>query len=168
MSTHKKQISVISGFTKLAQWMDEISKITLLGIMLFIIINILMRRLFNSPITGSYDIVSSSIVIVVVLALANCAVQKGHIAIDFIVDRFPLWIQKLIDTTTNTVCLIFIGLFAYHAGKYAYITAISGDSTLTLKIPHYPFIYIVSVGYVLLSLVILIDLIYLLKDVIRR
>lgn len=168
MSARKKQISVISGFTKLVQWMDEISRITLLGIMLFIVINILMRRLFNSPITGSYDLVSLSIVIVVVLALANCAVQKGHIAIDFLVDRFPLWMQKLIDITTNIVCLIFIVLFTYHTAKHAYITAISGDSMLTLKIPHYPFIYIVSFGYLLLSLVLLIDLISLFKDVIKR
>lgn len=168
MSARKKQISVISGFTKLVQWMDEISKIILLGIMLFIVINILMRRLFNSPITGSYDLVSLFIVIVVVLALANCAVQKGHIAIDFLVDRFPLWIQRLIDFTTNIVCLIFIVLFTYYTAKHAYITAISGDSTLTLKIPYYPFIYATSFGYLLLSVVLLIDLINLFKDVIKR
>lgn len=152
----------------MAQLLDEIAKLVLLGVMLFIIANIVMRAVFKNPITGSYDLVSLFIVIVVVLALANCAVEKGHVAIDFVVDRFPPKIQKAIVIAMNLISFIFIGLFAYHVAQYAHIAAIAGDESFTLKIPHYPFIYIVSFGYLLLSLVILIDLFNLIKDVLKR
>ncbi|MGI6317373.1 MAG: TRAP transporter small permease [Dethiobacteria bacterium] len=163
-----KQSLVKKGITKMSELLDEVAKMTMLGLMLFIVINILMRRLFNNPFIGAYDLVSVLILIAVVLALANCAIQKGHIAIDFLVERFPLWLQKLIDIIMNLASLIFIALFAYHTAKHAYLTAVSGDVTSTLKIPHYPFIYIASLGYLLLCLIILVDLISIVKDVIKR
>lgn len=164
----KKQLSLKLGIIRLAHLLDEIAKLVLLGVMLLIIANIFMRALFQNPITGSYDLVSLFIGIVVVLALANCAVEKGHVAIDFLADRFPDKIQKFIVVTMNVISFIFIGLFAYHVAQYAHIAAIAGDESFTLKIPHYPFIYIISLGYLLLSLVILTDLCNLIKDVLKR
>lgn len=163
----KKQALAKKGITKLSELLDESAKMVLLGIMLLIIINILMRRFFNSPITGAYDLVALLMLIAVVLALANCAIHEGHIAIDFLVERFPLWMQKSIDIIMNLASLIFISLFAYHTAKHAYLKSITGDVTSTLKIPHYPFIYIASLGYLLLCLVILVDLINIVEDVIK-
>lgn len=164
----KKQSLVETGIAKMSELLDEVAKMTMLGLMFLIVINILMRRMFNKPFVGAYDLVSVLILIAVVLALGNCAIQKGHIAIDFIVERFPLWLQKLIDITMNLASLIFLALFTYHTAKHAYLTAISGDVTSTLKIPHYPFIYIASLGYLLLCVIILVDLMNIVKDVIKR
>ncbi len=164
----KKQISIKKMVSETAQTLDKIAQIVLLGIMLFIVINVLMRGLLSKPITGSYDLVSLFIVIVVALALANCAVENGHIAIDFIVERYLSFIQGPIDIIKNTISLIFISLFTYNIGKYAYAAAIAGEKSDTLKISFYPFIYVVSFGYLFLCLVLLVDLLDTVEDVLRR
>lgn len=164
----KKQNAAKTAVSKTARSLDKIAQFFLLGIMLFIVINVLMRALLSRPITGSYDLVTLFIVIVVALALANCAAENGHIAIDFIVDRFVPWLQRTIDITRNLISLVFIALFTYNIGKYAYAAAIAGEKSDTLKISFYPFIYVVSFGFLLICLVILVDMLDLIGDVFKR
>ena len=164
----KKQISFKTGIIKAAQLLDGIGQIVLLAVMLLVILNIVLRTLFDKPITGSYDLVSLFIVIVVALALANCAVGKGHIAVEFIVERFSAGIQRFIDIIMNIASFIFIGLFTYNVGVYAYAAAVAGDESWTLKIPLYPFISLVCIGFILLCMVIIINLFDHIKEVLKR
>lgn len=164
----KKQIFLRSGITKIAQLLDGIGQIVLLAVMLLVVLNIIMRSLFARPITGSYDLVSLFIVVVVALALANCALEKGHVAVEFLVDRFSSGMQRVIDIVMNAASLIFLGLFTYNVGLYAYVAAVAGDESFTLKIAHYPFISLVCLGYILLCLVIVINLFDHIKEVSKR
>jgi TRAP-type C4-dicarboxylate transport system permease small subunit len=164
----KKQISFKTGITKIAQLLDGIGQMVLMAVMLLVVLNIVMRTLFDKPITGVYDLVSLFMVIVIALALANCAAEKGHIAVEFLVERFPAGIQRIIDIIMNIASFIFIGLFTYNVGVYAYAAAVAGDESFTLKIPHYPFIYLVCIGYLLLCMVIIINLFDHVKEVSKQ
>ena len=71
---------------------SDIGMIVLLGMMVLIIVDIILRRVFSRPISWSYEVISEFLVIVVFLTLSYCTSQKRHVSIDAIVTRFP---QKL-------------------------------------------------------------------------
>ncbi len=143
---------------KISKWSDRISQMAVMAMMLVSIANIL-ARVFGRPIYGTFDYVSFFSVIVVALALANCAVHRGHISVELIVARLPRRIQGIIGCFTN---ILSLGLFAtviWQCMVFAERMTRTRQVTMTALLPFYPFIYLIAFGCFLLCLVILVELI---------
>lgn len=143
----------------LSQWLDRIAGFCLAGIMVLVVSNIILRVIFNSPILGTIDYVGFLAAMAIGLALAYCAVQNAHIAVDFVVERFPHKLQAVVDSLINTIALGFWGLVSWQIWKYAQSLAASGVVSPTTQTPFHPFVYLVSLGLFTLCLVLLVRLI---------
>ncbi|TYO97024.1 TRAP transporter small permease [Desulfallas thermosapovorans] len=141
--------------TGLSRILDKIAGLCMVLSMLLVVVNILLRALFNRPILGVYEYVIFLTLATIGLSLAHCAIQNGHIAVSFVFDRLPLKIQGLVDLVINAAGLLFWGLCAWQVGIYAHGTAASGVVASTTQIPLYPFIYLVAFGLLALGLVLL-------------
>ncbi len=148
-----KLTGLIAGLSRI---LDKIAGLCMVSAMLLVVINILLRALFNRPILGVYEYIVFLTVATIGLSLAHCALQNGHIAVSFIFDRLPLRMQGLVEIFINTVALLFWSLCAWQVGIYANSTAASGVVSSTSQIPLYPFIYLVSFGLLALGLVLLV------------
>ena len=63
---------------------------TVLAVMMFFIMtDVLLRYIFNSPILGSYEIVEYMMALLIPFGVVYCAHTKGHVAVDILFDRFP-------------------------------------------------------------------------------
>ncbi len=142
--------------TGLSRVLDKIAGLSMVAVMVLVVSNILMRVIFNRPILGAYEYVVFLTVITIGLSLAHCAVQNGHIAVSFVVDRLPLRVQVAVDTVMNAAALIFLGLCAWQIAVYAKKMAASGVLSPTAQIPIHPFIYLVAFGIFALCLVLLV------------
>ncbi len=143
---------MVTGFSRV---LDQIAGFCMVGVMALVVFNILLREIFKRPILGTYEYVVFLTVAMIGLALAYCAVQSGHIAVDFVFCRLPLRVQAITGNVINAVALIFWSACAWQTGKYALSMAASGAVSSTVKIPIYPFIYIVAFGLAALCLVLL-------------
>ena len=92
--------------TSLSRHLDKIAGLCVIGTMLLVVANILLRTLFSKPILGSYEIVSYLTALAIGFALAHCAVQSGHIAVGIIVDRLSKSLQAVIDSAINLTALV--------------------------------------------------------------
>jgi len=145
-----------TGFVAgLSQQFDKIAGLCIAGVMLLVVSNILLRTVFNRPILGTYELVGLLTALGIGLALANCAFQNAHIAVDFVVDHFPLRLQAIVDSSINLISLVFWSLSAWHLGKYASNMTVSGVVSSTAQVPVYPFIYLVATGLSGLCLVLI-------------
>jgi TRAP-type C4-dicarboxylate transport system permease small subunit len=151
-----EQFSVLT--TKLSKIFDSIAGWCMASIMVLVIANILLRTLLKRPILGTYEYVGFFTALVIGFALANCAVQNSHIAISLLTDRFPLKIQTFIKIIIDIIAFIFLIFSTWHLVLYGKSMAISGEVSLTTRLPFYPFIYLVAFGLSMLSLVILANL----------
>lgn len=142
--------------TGLSRILDKIAGLCMVSVMVVVVANILLRVLFNRPILGTYEIVVFLTVLTIGLSLAHCAVQDGHIAVSFVMDRLPRRIQVAVDLIMNTAALFFWSLCAWQIGVYAQKMALSGVVSPTSQIPLYPFIYLVAFSILALSLVLLV------------
>lgn len=142
--------------TGLSRIFDKIAGLCMVSVMVLVVSNILLRVLFKNPILGTYEYVVFLTVATIGLSLANCAVQNGHIAVSFVVDRLPIKIQVVVDLIMNAAALFFWSLCVWQVGVYAKKMAESGVVSPTSQIPLYPFIYLVAFGLLALCLVLLV------------
>lgn len=142
--------------TVLSRWLDIAAGFCIVAVMGLVVTNILFRVLLNRPIFGAYEYVGFLTAAAIGLALAYCAVQNGHIAVGFFVERFPLKLQAVIDSFVNIIALCFWSLTAWYIGKYAGSMAANGLVSSTTQIPFYHFVYLIAFSLLVLCLVLVV------------
>ena len=126
-------------------------------VMCFIVVDVLMRKLFNRPILGSYEIVEYGMVVIVFLALAYTQMTKGHISVELIAERFPLRAQAVLEIIVNLIATAFWGSIAIAGIFQTQAQYAKHTVSATLLIPAYPFAFLMAVGCACFALVQLTD-----------
>jgi TRAP-type C4-dicarboxylate transport system permease small subunit len=125
-----------------------------------VLANIIMRYVFGQPITGTLDYVCLLSVTGIGLALANCAMNDGNIAMSIVTDYLPSKIKQILEIA---VCLISLGFWILVGGRM-YIYGITLKSlervSPTAMAPLYPFILILTFSFLCLCLVLAFKLTY--------
>ncbi|NPV93270.1 MAG: TRAP transporter small permease [Firmicutes bacterium] len=156
----EKANSIINRISRI---LDVMAGIALFSVMALVVANVLLRALFRSPILGTFELVCFLTAIGIGLALASCAVQNGHIAVDLLVNRFPCRAQGVIDSLTNGAALVFWMVVAWFIAEQARIMSASGEVSSTTQLPLSPVVYLISLGIFVLGLVLLFKTIESLK-----
>lgn len=110
------------------------------------------------PIPGTYELVRFLGTIAAAFAMAHTSVEAGHVAVSIVVRLFPARVQALIETITTTFGLIFFAIVSWQSVVYAMDLKASGEVSLTLQLPFYPFIYGIGFAAAAVCLVLLTDL----------
>ena len=116
-------------------------------------------RIFGKPIPGTYELVGFLGTIVVSFALAFTSMEKGHIAVEILVERLPQRLQLAIEAFCNLMGALLFGVITYQAVLYALDFRKSGEVSLTLQMPVYPFLFGMAAGFGLLCLLLIADFI---------
>lgn len=159
-----KQLAVI--VKRVSSSLDKLAGLCIFSVMLLVVANIILRTVFNQPILGTYELVGFLTAMGVSLALAHCAVQEGHIAVSFIIERFPHKIRSLTDLFVNAASLMLWAAAVWSLGKFGQAMKIKGLVSPSAEIPVYPFIYLVAFGLLGLCLVLLVKLLVSIREVI--
>jgi TRAP-type C4-dicarboxylate transport system permease small subunit len=114
-------------------------------------------RFFRHPIPGTYEMVGLLGAIVVSFSLAHTSVMRGHISVELIVQKLPKTAQIVIDGINSLLGTALFGLITWQSMLYASNLMHTGEVSLTLQMPIYPFVYGIGVGSGMLCLVLLID-----------
>ena len=153
---------------KLSKWADVLAGLAVFSIMALIIANIILKKIFKSPILGTFEYVGFLTSIAVSMGLAYCAYKDFHIAIGLFVDKLSEKKQAVVKIITNSFILTLLSLFSAHIIRYAARIALSGEVSPTTQTPIHYFIYIAGIGIALLCLVILMQLVKTLLKVVHK
>ena len=115
-------------------------------------------RFMRRPIPGTYELVCFLGAVAVAFAMAHTTVQKGHVAVSLVVRLLPQRIQGLIEMLTGTFGFILFALIAWRSVLYANSLRATGEVSLTLQLPFYPFVYGIGFSGTAVCLVLLTDL----------
>ena len=110
------------------------------------------------PIPGTYELVCFLGSVAVAFAMAHTSVEKGHVAVSLVVQLLPQRVQALIDTTTGIFGFILFALLSWQSVLYANDLRESGEVSLTLQLPFYPFVYGIGFAAASVCLVLLVDI----------
>ncbi|MCX5824136.1 MAG: TRAP transporter small permease, partial [Deltaproteobacteria bacterium] len=95
--------------------------------------------------------------LIVSFALALTSLEKGHIAVEILMEKLPPRVQVGIETVTSLIGASLFGLLTWQSLIYAADMRQSGEVSVTLTMPIYPFIYGIAAGSAMLVLVLLAD-----------
>jgi len=115
-------------------------------------------RLLRRPIPGTYELVCFMGAVAVSFAMAHTSVQKGHVQVSLIVRMFPLRIQGIIGSITTIFGLILFVFITWQSFLYGMDLHSTGEVSLTLQLPFYPFVYGISFSAAVVCLILLADL----------
>jgi TRAP-type C4-dicarboxylate transport system permease small subunit len=150
---------LVAGFADRVNW---IAAAGVAGMMLLITADVILR-FFGMPIPGTYEIVGFLGTVIVSFALPYTSVQKGHIAVDFLMVRMPWIVRVVVNAVNALVASVFFALVSWQSVEYASSLQRSGEVSATLQMPTYPFVWGVAAGTAMLSAVLLVELIRQLK-----
>lgn len=139
----------------------------LVVLMVLIVADVIMRYFFNSPIPGVFELTEQATGLVVVLSLAYCALEKGHINVDLVISRFSKKGQAVFGSIAAILGIGIIFIMVWQTAGYVKVMFRSGQSTTTLLIPLFPFITVTTIGLTLFLLVLIGDFLDLLSKAMK-
>ncbi len=146
--------------------LNYISAVTLTAMMGLIFINVLSRIIWR-PILGTYEITAFLASVTISFSLAQCAAEKGHVAITLFTERLSRRARAVCETIVAIIGTILFATLAWQCVKYGLALRRSGEQSMTLLISFYPFVFGVAFGFLMLSLVNLVDLFNSIKKVLK-
>lgn len=147
-------IKLANGLAKKLYW---IAGAAIIAMMLITCADVVLRY-FRRPIPGTYELVCFLGAVAVAFAMAHTSVEQGHVAVSLIVRYLPRRTRGCIDTLTSVLSLIFFALIAWYSIQYANELHATGEVSLTLELPFYPFVCGVGFSAAAVCLVLITDL----------
>lgn len=120
-------------------------------------------RLFGTPLSPAFELVSYLGATTVALPLGYAQLKKSHIAVDILGSRFPGNVRKITSAITLVLSIGLFTLAAWKVGQHAANLMQTGELSETTRMPFYPFTYAVAVSCGLLAFCLLVDLLSLIS-----
>ena len=166
-------------FINISKWVDSFIKLLsrfmgIIGIcvlvlmMLFTVLNIIMRAFFNHPIPGDVELIEVGMVCVGFLGLAWCAIRGMHIGVDLLVSFLPRRIQSIFDCFGYLISLGIVFLLTWQAVAEGLVNREMNILSSTLGFPMWPFYLVCGIGYGVFCLAIAALLVKSLAEAVKR
>ena len=135
------------------------SLVAIVIMMMLTTADVILRYIFDSPILGSMEMTELLMVSIAGLSLAWCTLKSGHIRVDIITNMFSKKTNRTIDVV-NYILTGGICAFIVPALINRYIEGEKLDlRTYVLHIPEGPFVLLLSFGYLLTFLVLIVKIV---------
>jgi TRAP-type C4-dicarboxylate transport system permease small subunit len=144
---------------KIDKWACVLGNICITFNMLIVVFNILMRNGLSKSIAGITDIAGFVSCLIVVLCLPYTESLNGNINVDFIVERFPKMLRKIIYIAMTLFDLLVAGMLSYCFFNYAISSAAAKTTSMNAKLPFTPFLIVCAIGMALFALTIIVKMI---------
>ena len=128
------------------------------SVMVLILANIIMRKLFNLPIMGTVELAGLLTATGIGFALANCEMNNGNVAMTIITDRLNAKSRAIIEIFIYSVSLLFWIIVAWRIFIYGSSSLKSGWVSSTASVPIFPFIFILFLNIACLCFVVALKL----------
>lgn len=118
---------------KLCSMLALLGAAVLIILALITVISVLGRYLFNSPISGDFEMVEIGCAIAVASFLPHCQLQQGNVIVDLFTLRAPQTIKNILDAIGCILLTIMAGLMTWRVGLSGMDLQRYNDQTMILQ-----------------------------------
>jgi TRAP-type C4-dicarboxylate transport system permease small subunit len=130
----------------LSTYLSYIGNCALAAMMLLATVDVIGRYFFNAPVLGAYEITEYLMLIMVFSFLALAQSAKAHISVDIVFNRLPAGLRPVLERFNHLVCLLMMILVTWMSIQRIWELKRTGESSVLLKIPDYPFAVFLVIG----------------------
>ena len=131
--------------------LNNLSMVVLAGVMFLVVVDVLVRRLFNTPIIGTHDIATVGFALIVFLPMGLCTLTDRHVSLAVVVDRLPKKLQQVVAALIMLLTTATLGVTSLQLLKQGIRLHSMNGETPVLGIPYAPFAYLATLGMVLMT-----------------
>ncbi len=160
--------SIIKAIQRISNYACVAGMFSLLIMMLLTTCDVIGRNFLKAPIIGSFELTEFMLVVVVLLAIPYTQQVEGNARITLFVFRLSPRRQLIVDSIMTLLSLTFFLIISWGALKETLHSYHAGGVSDILRIPKWPFKFLVAIGIFILSLELLIRLITSLGKLINK
>jgi TRAP-type C4-dicarboxylate transport system permease small subunit len=135
-----------------------IATVAMTVLMLLTTADAAMRYLFNSPITGAYEITEKYLITTgIFLAFSYAYRGDVFIRVSFLIDKMPTRVKLICDYVAQILTFAYCTFFAVSTLKQAIDGMWEGSSLSAVPIPLSPSYFVVPVGFIAMAILVLVD-----------
>ena len=135
-----------------------------LTFMMFLTVADVLGRATGHPIQGTYEIIGLCLAVVVGFGLPKVSLDKAHVFMEFLVDRFGPTGRKVMNTFTRTLSFAIFLLIGYNLITVGVEFRASGEVSSILRIPFFPVPFAEGICCFILCLVFIGDIVRIWRD----
>lgn len=133
-----------------------------LAFMLILTLSEVILRALGKPIVGSYELISFTGGIVIGFAIPYTSWVKGHVYVDFLVNKFPKAKKGIINIATRCFGIILFLFIAWNFVSMGLDLYTNREVSMTLRLPFYPVAFGIGVSCFIQCLILFSDILKIL------
>ncbi len=118
-------------------------------------LDVVLSKLFNFPVPGSYELVALAQLAAISLGSADTLLSGRHVQVDMFVNKMPKKLRRIINIFVTLLSAILFLTIALESFEYGSSLKEAGEVTGTVKVPLFPFAYILGISALITLLIIL-------------
>jgi len=130
--------------------------------------DVIAVKVFKAPIPGAIEMVSFLSVVVIAFAIGYTQQLKGHIQVEFFVSRLPVRLRSVIGILISIAGIVLFALLAWRSFEYARVLQLSGEVSMTQRIPFYPFVYAIAFCCIPVCMQLIVELLDFCNRLVKR
>jgi TRAP-type transport system small permease protein len=164
----------VSQYNVVVLWisrvMAAVAAVVLGAMMMIGVVDVCGRFFFNKPMEGSFELGGILLVTAGTWGMAYCQMQKTNIRIDVITARFPKKVQSWFNIFAYIFCIVAAGVTTWRTWlmTHEYMVSTLGNLTSTLRMPYWPFMLTLVIGFFWLTVIFVYDLIKSINEVCKK
>lgn len=163
---------LLRGWEQVLEWLTKgaggVGRILILGMMFLTTADVLRRWLFNRPISGTLEISEFMLVVFAALGMAFAQASGANVRVSISDRLFPPRIQALLHITGHVLALMIMLLLVRETWRMGLDEIRFGTVSDALKIPVYPFKFLLAGGAAILCLQLLRSIVAALEGLLKR
>jgi len=142
---------------KFTRAVGVISFVCVAAMMLLNVVDVLLAKLFNSPIVGTYELTQRLLMCAVFTSFAYGQSKKAHINMTIVIAAFPRALRFILFTLMSVLSVLAAGVMTYAAGIQMGVALSTGYMTEVLYIPLWPFYLVETIAMGIFTLALIYD-----------
>jgi TRAP-type C4-dicarboxylate transport system permease small subunit len=112
----------------------------------------MLLRSLGLPVTGTYELMGLGGAMIAALAMGGTQEARGHIQVAVLDGYLPPVMRRILEAAAHLLSTVFFGLVVWRLMELSWALKVSGELSETLRIPFYPVVFLVGLGFVSLGL----------------
>src|SRR5690625_2491730 len=130
-------------FTKI---LSSVSSVLIFLLMILTAADVFSRSVFNSPITGTYELSGLMLAVIIFFSLGSVQMENAHLEIDVLTNKMSKVVRKWISLITSTILFILLILTTWQLYEYGARSLTGNQTTGDLGLKMYIFIFMATLG----------------------
>jgi TRAP-type C4-dicarboxylate transport system permease small subunit len=152
----------------ISRGMSGFGAAVLAAMMLLAALDVLLRYAFNRPISGALELIQYMMLLTVVSGFALCTVEKSHIRVEALIDRFPSKVRAVLYCVTSFLSLALVLVITWQSIRYAGLLRASNLTSPVLFIPAFPFAMVLALAMAVFCLALLAEFAHFLSKAVNE